>query len=90
MIATRNKKTVKLESQLNTSLLKGKLLEEQVELLEKDLKNQNNGTSDNLNDAIEERNVAIKEKNEAWIELSVVKGELIQTNQQLLEVIFIF
>ena len=83
-----DKKTVKLESQLNTSLLKGKLLEEQVELLEKDLKNQNNGTSDNLNDAIEERNVAIKEKNEAWIELSVVKGELIQTNQQLLEVVF--
>ena len=28
----------------------------------------------------------MKEKNEAWIELSQVKGELIQTNQQLLEV----
>ena len=37
---------------------------------------------------LQERNVAIKEKNEAWIELSVTKGELIQTNQQLLEVDF--
>jgi len=36
---------------------------------------------------IRERNLAVKEKNEAWIELSVTKGELIQTNQQLLEVI---
>ena len=33
-----------------------------------------------------ERNIAIKEKNEAWIQLSETKGELIQTNQQLLEV----
>ena len=30
--------------------------------------------------------MAIKEKNEAWIELSQTKGELIQTNNQLMEV----
>ena len=30
--------------------------------------------------------MAIKEKNEAWIELSQAKGELIQTNNQLMEV----
>ena len=41
-----------------------------------------------LHSFLQERNVAIKEKNEAWIELSVTKGELIQTNQQLLEVDF--
>ena len=33
--------------------------------------------------------MAVKEKNEAWIELSETKGELIQTNQQLLEVYLI-
>ena len=30
--------------------------------------------------------MAIKEKNEAWIELSQTKGELIQTNNRLMEV----
>lgn len=47
------KKITKLTCQLNTSEVKTKLLEEQVEMLEKDLKNQHLGTSDNLNDAIE-------------------------------------
>jgi len=87
LLKENKKKLSQLKCQKETSDIKIKLLEDQVELLQKDIKNQNNGNSDNLNDAIEERNLAIKEKNEAWIELSVTKGELIQTNQQLLEVI---
>jgi len=82
-----DRKLTQLTSQLATADLKNRLYEDQVKMLERDLKAQNLGTSDNLNDAIEERNVAVKEKNEAWIELSITKGELIQTNQQLLEVI---
>ena len=102
-----DRKLNQLTSQLTTADLKNRLFEDQVKMLERDLKAQNQGTSDNLNDAIEviiklmeyfidfesknlvslqERNVAVKEKNEAWIELSITKGELIQTNQQLLEV----
>merc|ERR1711983_617027 len=82
-----DRKLTQLTTQLTTADLKNRLFEDQVKMLERDLKAQNLGTSDNLNDAIEERNVAVKEKNEAWIELSITKGELIQTNQQLLEVI---
>merc|ERR1712241_983141 len=81
------RKSSQLGFKLATAEVKIKFLEDQVCLLEKDLKRENMGTSDNLNDAIEERNIAIKEKNEAWIQLSETKGELIQTNQQLLEVI---
>jgi len=88
ILLKENKKELsQIKCQKETSDIKLKLLEDQVEMLQKDLKNQNTGNSDNLNDAIEERNLAVKEKNEAWIELSVTKGELIQTNQQLLEVI---
>lgn len=55
--------------------------------MERDFDRQNIGVHDHFNEAIEARNVAIKEKNEAWIELSRTKGELILTNQQLIEVI---
>ena len=42
-----------LTSQLATADLKNRLLEDQVKILERDLKALNLGTSDNLNDAIE-------------------------------------
>ena len=64
-----------------------KLAEGQITTLERDFDRQNIGVHDHFNEAIEARNVAIKEKNEAWIELSRTKGELILTNQQLIEVI---
>ena len=51
------KKVTKLTCQLNTSEVKTNLLEKQVQMLEKDLKNQHLGTSDSLNDAIEVSNV---------------------------------
>ena len=47
------KKSSQLVCKLATAEVKIKLLEDQVCLLEKDLKRENMGTSDNLSDAIE-------------------------------------
>ena len=47
------KKSSQLDCKLATAEVKIKLLEDQVCLLEKDLKRENMGTSDNLSDAIE-------------------------------------
>ena len=74
-------------SQLETCAVGLKLAEEQITTLKRDFDRQNIGVHDHFNEAIEARNIAIKEKNEAWIELSKTKGELILTNQQLIEVI---
>ena len=48
-----DRKLTQLTSQLATADLKNRLFEDQVKMLERDLKAQNLGTSDNLNDAIE-------------------------------------
>ena len=48
-----DRKLTQLTTQLTTADLKNTLFEDQVKMLERDLKAQNLGTSDNLNDAIE-------------------------------------
>ena len=48
-----DRKLTQLTTQLTTADLKNRLFEDQVKMLERDLKAQNLGTSDNLNDAIE-------------------------------------
>ena len=48
-----DRKLTQLTTQLTTADLKNRLFEDQVKMLERDLKAQNHGTSDNLNDAIE-------------------------------------
>ena len=54
ILLKENKKELsQIKCQKETSDIKLKLLEDQVEMLQKDLKNQNTGNSDNLNDAIE-------------------------------------
>merc|ERR1712198_288893 len=63
ILLKENKKELsQIKCQKETSDIKLKLLEDQVEMLQKDLKKQNTGNSDNLNDAIEERNLAVKKK----------------------------
>ena len=49
----KERKITQLSCHLTTAEVRSKLLEEQVTILEKDLKQQNVGTSDNLTDAIE-------------------------------------
>ena len=49
----KERKITQLSCHLTTAEVRSKLLEEQVTILEKDLKQQNLGTSDNLTDAIE-------------------------------------
>ena len=56
ILKEKERKITQLSCQLTTAEVKGKLLEEQVAILEKDLKQQNMGTSDNLTDAIEVSN----------------------------------
>ena len=48
-----DRKLTQLTTQLTTADLKNRLFEDQVKMLERDLKAHNLGTSDNLNDAIE-------------------------------------
>lgn len=56
ILKEKERKITQLSCHLTTAEVKGKLLEEQVAILEKDLKQQNMGTSDNLTDAIEVSN----------------------------------
>jgi len=86
-LKSKETKITELTCKLSTSEVSLKLAEGQISTLERDFDRQNIGVHDHFNEAIEARNVAIKEKNEAWIELSRTKGELILTNQQLIEVI---
>ena len=60
ILKEKERKITQLSCYLTTAEVRSKLLEEQVAILEKDLKQQNMGTSDNLSDAIEVIKIILK------------------------------